>query len=123
LFANFDADALYVGGPNGVAELQYLQDLGLTFANADSEAAADFWETLSLEEAIKYPSDVVFNDVYSSFVTVEELQEQPTLAVMPAVAAGQVGLWKRDFPVSYAGVTDFLETILVTLRDAQKVTE
>jgi iron complex transport system substrate-binding protein len=123
LFANFSADALYIGGPNGVAELQYMQDLGLTFANADSAAAGDFWETLSLEEAIKYPSDVVFSDVYSSFLTLEDLQRQPTLAVMPAVEGGQVGLWKRDFPVSYAGVTDFLETILVTLRDAQKVTE
>jgi iron complex transport system substrate-binding protein len=123
LFANFDAEAFYVGGPNGVAELQYMQDLGLTFANADSPAAGDFWETLSLEETVKYPSDVVFNDVYSTYATVEELQAQPTIGVMPAVAAGQVGLWKRDFPVSYAGVTDFLETILVTLRDATKVTE
>lgn len=123
LFANFDADAIYVAGPNGVAELQYLQDLGLTFANADSPAAGDFWETISLEEALKYPSDVLFNDIYSTFLTLEDLQEQPTLAVMPAVEAGQVGLWERDFPISYAGVTNFLETILSTLRGATKVTE
>ena len=40
---------------------------------------------------------------------------------MPAVAAGQVGLWERDFPVSYEGITSFLETILTTLRTAEKL--
>lgn len=123
LFADFDPDAMYVAGPGGVAELVYLRDLGLTFANADSSEANEYWETLSLEEALKYPSDVLFNDVYSTILTLEELRQQPTLAVMPAVVAGQVGLWKRDFPVSYEGMTDFLETILGTLRDASKVTE
>jgi hypothetical protein len=51
------------------------------------------------------------------------LQGTPVYAAMPAVAAGQVGLWNRDFPINYAGITDFLETLLVTLRDAQKVTD
>ena len=123
VFINFDADAIYVAGPGGVADLMFLDSLGLQFANADSPAAGDFWETLSAEEAIKYPSDVLYNDVYSSFQGVEELSAQPTFAVMPAVAAGQVGEWPRDFPVSYAGVAAFLETILVTLRSAEKVTD
>lgn len=123
LFANFSSEAFYCAGPNGVAELQYLQDLGLNFANADSSEASSFWETLSLEEAIKYPSDVVFSDVYSTYLTTEDLQEQPTYAAMPAVEAGQVGLWERDFPVNYVGVSRFLETILVTLRSATDVTQ
>jgi iron complex transport system substrate-binding protein len=121
LFANVDADAFYAAGPGGVAELQFLASLGLTFANADSPEADAFWETLSLEQALKYPADVFYNDVYSTFQTLEELQAQPTIGSIAAIAAGQVGLWERDFPVSYAGVTEFLETILVTLRDAQKV--
>jgi len=40
---------------------------------------------------------------------------------MPAVAAGQVGLWERDFPVNYAGIASFLENILTTLRTAGRV--
>ena len=52
----------------------------------------------------------------------EDLDGEPVFAAMPAVAAGQVGLWNRDFPVSYAGATAFLETILETLRTAEKVT-
>lgn len=123
LFMNFDADAIYAAGPQGVAELEFLGSLGLQFANADSPESGAFWETLSTEAALKYPSDVLYNDVYSTYQTLEELQEQPVLDAMPAVATGQVGAWKRDFPVSYAGLTDFLEVILATLRTAEKVTD
>jgi iron complex transport system substrate-binding protein len=121
LFINFDPTALYVGGPRGVAELGYLQSLGLPFANADSPDAGEFWEELSPEQALIYPSDIIYNDVYSSLKTLADLQGVAVYGQMPAIAAGQVGLWKRDFPVSYAGLTDFLETILVTLREAEKL--
>ena len=119
LFMNFDAADIYVGGPGGVAELQFLDNLGLTFTNADEPTASDFWETLSAEQALKYDADVIFNDVYSTYLTLEDLQAQSVYNAIPAVAAGQVGLWKRDFPVNYAGITDFLETILETLREAE----
>jgi iron complex transport system substrate-binding protein len=122
LFANFDAALIYVGGPKDVSELQWLTDLGLDFANADSEMATEFWEELSAEQALLYPADVIFSDVYSALLTAEDLAGKPVFAAMPAVAAGQVGLWNRDFPVSYAGATAFLETILETLRTAEKLT-
>jgi iron complex transport system substrate-binding protein len=123
LFANFDSSLIYVGGPKDVSELQWLTELGLNFANADSEMATEFWEELSAEQAMLYPADVVFSDVYSVLLTAEDLASEPVFAAMPAVAAGQVGLWNRDFPVSYAGATQFLETILETLRTAEKVTD
>ncbi len=122
LFANFDTSLIYVGGPKDVSELIWLSALGLNFANADSELANEFWEELSVEQALLYPADVIFSDVYSVLLTAEDLAAEPVFAAMPAVAAGQVGLWNRDFPVSYAGATAFLETILETLRTAEKVT-
>jgi iron complex transport system substrate-binding protein len=121
LFMNFDAGEGYIAGPQGVAELKFLASLGLTFANADSAAATDFWETLSAEQVLTYPGDVVYNDVYSTFLTLEELQGEAVYAAMPAIAAGQVGDWPRDFPVSYAGITEFLEVILSSLRTAEDV--
>jgi iron complex transport system substrate-binding protein len=121
LFMDFDPTALYVAGPDGVSELKFLRSLGLTFANAGAPAASEFWETLSPEQALLYTSDVIYNDVYSTLRTVEELQADAVYAKMPAVAAGQVGLWERDFPVSYEGITSFLETILTTLRRAEKL--
>jgi iron complex transport system substrate-binding protein len=122
LFANFEADLIYVGGPKDVAELKWLTTLGLNFINADSEMATEFWEELSAEQAMLYPADIIFSDVYSALLTAEDLVGEPVYAAMPAVAAGQVGLWNRDFPVSYAGATAFLETLLETLRTAEKVT-
>jgi len=122
LFANFDTSLIYVGGPKDVSELIWLSSLGLNFANADSGMATEFWEELSSEQALLYPADLIFSDVYSVLLTAEDLAAEPVFAAMPAVAAGQVGLWNRDFPVSYAGATAFLETILESLRDAQNVT-
>jgi iron complex transport system substrate-binding protein len=121
VFMDFDPTALYVAGPDGVAELKYLSSLGLTFANANAPSASEFWETLSPEQALIYTSDVIYNDVYSALKSVEELQADAVYAKMPAVAAGQVGLWERDFPVSYEGIASFLETILTTLRNAEKL--
>jgi iron complex transport system substrate-binding protein len=121
LFMDFDPTALYVAGPDGVSELKFLSNLALQFANADAPAANEFWETLSPEQALLYPSDVIYNDVYSTLKTVEELQADAVYGKMPAVAAGQVGLWERDFPVSYEGITSFLDTILSTLRTAEKL--
>jgi iron complex transport system substrate-binding protein len=123
LFMNFDPAEIYAAGPGGVAELLFLGSLGLKFANADSPDAALFWETLSPEAALKYPSDIVYNDVYSSLKTLADLQAESVFAAMPAIAAGQVGEWLRDFPVSYEGIASFLEVILTTLRTAEKVTE
>lgn len=122
LFANFDTTALWVAGPEGVADLQFVGSLGVQFANADAAAATEFWEELSLELVDTYPSDIVYNDVYSAFQTVEELQGQPAFATMPAVSGGQIGSWLRDFPVNYAGMTVFLDAIIEPLRTATKLT-
>ena len=121
LFVNFDTSLLYIGGPQGVSELIWLSALGMNFANADAEMAAKFWEELSAEQVMRYPADVLYADVYSVLRTVEDLAAEPIFAALPAVKAGQVGLWNRDFPVSYGGATAFLETILETFRTAEKV--
>ena len=118
LFIDVDPDALYIAGPEGVSELLYLGSLGMKFGNADSTEKAEFWETLSLEQALKYPADVIYNDIYSTVQTLEDLQAMPTVGFMPAIQAGQVGLWERDFPVSYGGLTQFLTTILETFAPA-----
>lgn len=73
IFANVDADAFYVGGPQGVADCSSYPRWFAIPRNADSPEAGAFWETLSLEQALKYPADVFYNDVYSSRKTIEDL--------------------------------------------------
>lgn len=121
LFVSFDPSMIYLGGPKNVSELIWLSSLGMNFANADSEMASEYWEELSTEQVILYPADVIYSDVYSMLQTMDDLNAVPIFAALPAVEAGQVGLWNRDFPVSYAGATAFLEKILETFRSAEKV--
>jgi iron complex transport system substrate-binding protein len=122
IFASFDPDEFYVAGPDAVGELSFLAALGLTFANADSPAAAEYWESLSVEQALKYPADIAYVDVYSLVPTVEDIRAHPSYGAMPAIKAGQIGAWDRDSPLTYSGIANSLENILMPLRTAEKVT-
>lgn len=122
IFASYGVPGLfYVASPDYVADVGYVRALGLELANDGSPAATQYWEELSTEEALKYPSDVLYLDAYGDWDTLEEVQADATLGLHPAIAAGQVGFWQRDFPLSYQGLAGFLEAILTPLRTAEKV--
>lgn len=121
LFASFDEGEFYVAGPKGIGELKTLAEHGLVFANGDSAAAADFWETLSVEAANLYPADIAYIDVYSTITDLDALRAHPAYGAMPAIRAGQVGNWLRDSPLTYDGQAKFVEEVLVPLRTAEPV--
>ena len=122
LFASYGSeDRIYVASPDYVADLGQVRDLGVKLANDGSPTATTYWEELSLEQALYYPSDVVYIDQYGIWLTIEELQTEPTVSQHPAVKAGQGGPWKRDLPLNYQGLTTFLESVLEPLRAAEKV--
>lgn len=122
IFASYGVpETYYVASPNYVADLGYVRSLGLKLANDGSPGAISYWETLSTEEAVKYPSDVVYLDAYGDWNTADEVQAQPAINLHPAIAAGQIGYWHRDFPLSYQGLTTFLEDVLTPLRTAKRV--
>jgi ABC-type Fe3+-hydroxamate transport system substrate-binding protein len=122
LFASFGVpETYYVASPDYVADVGYLRSLGLHLANEGSPTATSYWEALSTELTLQYPSDVIYLDGYGDWDTLEEVQAQPTVSRHPAIAAGQVGYWHRDFPLSYLGLTGFLEDVLFPLRTAVKV--
>lgn len=104
-----------------MAEITFLSGLGVNFVNADAPAASECWEELSPEQSLTCISDVIFDDVYSTGLTVKDRRGVEVYARIPAVEAGQIGLWKRDCPLNCAGITDFLEALLVALRDAEKL--
>ena len=122
LFASYGSeDRIYVAGPGYVADLGQARDLGVKLANDGSPTSTTYWEELSLEQALYYPSDVIYIDQYGVWTTLEELRAEPTISQHPAVKAGQTGPWMRDLPVNYQGLTAFLESVLGPLRDAGKV--
>lgn len=121
LFASYNPDEFYVASPDYVGDVGFVRSLGFTVANDGSADATDYWEPISPEEAVKYPADVLYVDAYGAWTTLDQLQAHPTLATHPAVAAGQVALWNRELPLSFVGQAQFLEEILVPIRDAEKV--
>lgn len=122
IFASYgEPDVYYVAAPDYVADLGYVRSLGLKLANDGSPTATMYWETLSTEQALRYPCDVIYLDAYGAWDTLEEVRAEPTISRHPAIVAGQVGTWHRDLPLSYPGLTTFLEDILTPLRTAKKV--
>jgi len=122
LFASYGSeDRIYVAGPDYVADLGQARDLGVNIANDGSPTSTTYWEELSLEQALLYPSDVIYIDQYGLWTTLEELQAEPTISQHRAVKAGQTGPWMRDLPVNHQGLTTFLESVLEPLRNAEKV--
>jgi len=111
-------DKFTVAMPDDWPDLAFYQSLGLNIVVPDVEPGT-FWESLSNEEALKYPSDMIFNYSRSGSYTAEQIQAHPTLGLHPAVASGQIGFWNNIS--SYQGVTEGLERILSVLRTAEDV--
>ncbi|MCC6705813.1 MAG: ABC transporter substrate-binding protein [Thermomicrobiales bacterium] len=121
LFASYNPGEFYVASPDYVGDLGFVRTLGFNLANDGSPEATTYWEPISEEQALKYPADVIYIDAYGAWTTLEELQAHPTLSTHPAVAAGQVGIWNRDLPLSFVGQARFIEEVLAPIRDAEKV--
>lgn len=122
LFGSYGNDVIYIASPDYVGDPGVLRSLGMKIANDGSPNGDSYWETLSMEQALYYPSDVLYIDQYGPWTTLEELQAHPTISQHPAVKAGQAGPWKRDLPLNYEGQAAFLKSVLEVLRTAEKVT-
>lgn len=77
--------------------------------------------TLCVEQALKYPADIVYVDDYGTLKTTEVLRAQPSYGAMPSGAATQTGEWLRDSPLPYAVLTNFLKQVPVPIQSAEKV--
>jgi iron complex transport system substrate-binding protein len=115
-------EKIYVANAPDWADLNLYASLGLNIVKPDAEADS-FWEELSMEEALKYPADVIFNSTRPGTLTIDELKAHPVFGQHPAAQAGQMGPWNQDFIMSYQGMTIALDTTIAPVRDARKVTE
>ena len=121
LFIYADEANEYVAYPPLWADLAMYQALGLNIIVPEAPPG-DYWEELSPELALKYPSDIVFQSTRAGVLTLEELAAHPTYGKLPAVAAGQAGPWNQDFIQSYQGLAAAFDMLLATLRGAEDVT-
>ncbi len=86
---------MYIAYPPGFPDLAYYQTLGMNLAVPESHpTSGGFWETLSWEQAGKYPADVILADARGGTVAEIRAQLPPTAASLPAVEADQLVSWK-----------------------------
>jgi iron complex transport system substrate-binding protein len=111
---------IYIANPPDWGDLTFYRELGLNIFDPDAEPL-EYWQELSREGALTYPSDIFFNSTRPGTLTLEQLQAEPAVGAHPAIAAGQVGLWKQDYILSYQGIADALDSAAATVDASQKV--
>ena len=103
---------MYVAYPPGFPELRYYQDLGMDLVVPEEHPTQDgYWETLSWEEADKYPVDLVLADARGG--TVDDILEQlpATARALPAIEAGQITAWPTVQAYGYGNVAANLDSL------------
>jgi len=111
---------MYIAYPPAFPELRYYGSLGMDLAEPeDHPTSGGFWETISWEQAGKYPADVLLGDARGG--TVEQILGllPATAKALPAVQAGQLYSWPTVQAYGYGAVavnTDRLATEIGSSR-------
>ena len=122
VFGSIDAtEKIYIANPPDWGDLSWYRELGLNIIDPEANPL-DYWQELSREGALMYPSDVFWQSTRPGTLTPEEMQADPVLSGNPAIRAGQVGWWNQDYILSYQGMADALESLSAVLSSAEKVT-
>lgn len=103
---------MYVAYPPKWPDLSYYQDLGMNLVEPkDHPTAGGFWETLSWEQAGRYPVDLVLADGRGG--SLETIKEQiPAVALsMPALEADQIVVWPAVHAYGYGNFAEILGTL------------
>ncbi|MDQ3578147.1 MAG: ABC transporter substrate-binding protein [Actinomycetota bacterium] len=101
------AEEAYLAKPSFFSDVSYFGKLGLDLV-APTEGEAPTWETISWEQVSKYPADLILTDARDQALSQSDLAKIPTWAQLPAVRAGQLGLWHAETPMSYQKLTPAL---------------
>ncbi|QLE71459.1 ABC transporter substrate-binding protein [Streptomyces rectiverticillatus] len=120
LAASGSADLLYVSDPGVYADLAYFKSLGVDLVVPD-KVTGGFFESLSWENAGKYPADLILLDNRTAALQPKDLAAKPTWAELPAVKAGQISPWLSEPRYSHAGCAPLVEALAEAVQKAKKV--
>jgi iron complex transport system substrate-binding protein len=116
-------DVFYVSGSNFSIDLEYFKALGVNLVEPSEEAkkaTGGWFETLSWENADKYPADVIIMDDRASTIQPADITEG-TWKALPAVKAGQVISRSPEPILSYDKCTPLLDNLAEAIEKAKKV--
>ena len=113
-----DSAGLSIARPSRFPDLLSFRALGLDLV--EPEGGEQYYETLSWEQAGRYPADLILHDTRAFSLQPDQLAAYPTWTALPAVQAGQVGKWSAEARLSahgFAAVLEDLATAVTAARD------
>lgn len=113
-----DKDNFYVARPEFFADLAYYRELGLDIVSG-AGGPTDYWETLSWEQAGKYPADLILTDVRTFALPRAEMAKFPTWNQLPAVKANQLGDWSAEPRFSHQLATPVIRKLTELVKAAR----
>lgn len=116
-----DPDLFYASNPKMSADLTFFKELGVDMVQPTKLDQGDFFESLSWENADKYPADLLLLDDRSSQLQPGDLAAKPSWVKLPAVKAGQITPWSSEPRYSHAGCAPLLERLAAAITTAKKV--
>ncbi|SDM23201.1 ABC transporter substrate-binding protein [Allokutzneria albata] len=120
LVVSANKDKLYIATPTYHGDLKLFQELGVDVVVPN--AGKDAFESLSWEQADRYPADVILVDSRAATsIPRAELNAIPTWSRHPAVRAGQVFEWAAETPYSYNRFAPVLRSLTDALGKSRRV--
>jgi iron complex transport system substrate-binding protein len=123
LVTNADPEGLSIARPSQFPDLLSFRALGLDLVEPEGgteNSGEQYYETLSWEQAGRYPADLVLHDTRAVSLQPDQLAGYPTWAALPAVQAGQVGRWSAEVRLSAQGFAAALEDLTATVTAARE---
>ncbi|WP_024804671.1 ABC transporter substrate-binding protein [Nocardia sp. BMG51109] len=119
LAASAAPDTFYVSDPRVSADLRYFRDeLGVPLIIPERVDSGNYFQSLSWENADKYPADLILLDNRTSTLQPDALTGKPLWRTLPAVRTGSITEWSPVFRYSYAGMAPLLERLAAAVRSA-----
>ncbi|GAB2928943.1 ABC transporter substrate-binding protein [Streptomyces mayteni] len=116
-------DKLWFCVPSDLSDLTYYQELGVELIVPDTPDEAGTFQSVSWENAGRYPADLILLDDRAISLQADRLAEtKPTWRILPAVVAGQVAAWNPEPTYSYAGCAPAMESLAEGIRSASRLT-
>jgi iron complex transport system substrate-binding protein len=117
--ASGTATEMYIAYPPVFPDLSYYQSLGMQLAEpANHPTSGGFWETLSWEEAGKYPADLILADARGGSVEQMLALLPATALALPAVQADQWVAWPATGALGYGNNAKVLDTLTAAVQAA-----
>ncbi|TDB71647.1 ABC transporter substrate-binding protein [Micromonospora sp. KC723] len=119
--ASGSSDLFYVSNPKVSTDLMYFAELGVDIVVPTKLEQGDYFESLSWENAGKFPADLILLDNRSTALQPKDLAAKPTWQALPAVKANQITPWDAVPRFSYAGAAPLLESLAAAIRSAKRL--